>query len=56
MPASPEGCAQALFATLREFEALGVAEIWIQTPPSDAAWDGIKDRLLRAAAPNAQQA
>lgn len=56
MASSPEACAQALFATLREFEALGVAEIWVETPPSGAAWDGIKDRLLRAAAPQAQQA
>ena len=52
MASSPEACAQALFATLREFEALGVAEIWIQDPPTDTAWDGIKDRLLRAAAPS----
>lgn len=53
MASTPQACAQALFATLREFESLGVTEIWIQAPPADAAWDGIRDRLLRAAAPNA---
>lgn len=51
MPRLPAACAQALFATLREFEALGVTEIWIETPPDLPDWDGIRDRLLRAAAP-----
>ena len=51
MPHHPAACAQALFATLREFEALGVNEIWIETPPSLPEWDGIRDRLQRAAAP-----
>jgi L-threonylcarbamoyladenylate synthase len=52
MAANPQACAQALFATLREFEALGVAEIWIQAPPAGTEWDGIRDRLERAAAPS----
>jgi L-threonylcarbamoyladenylate synthase len=51
MPSEPHPCAQALFAMLREFEALGVAEIWIEPPPVSAEWDGIRDRLSRAAAP-----
>jgi len=24
--------------------------IWVETPPDDAAWDGVRDRLQRAAA------
>lgn len=52
MPINPDACAQALFATLREFESLGVAEIWVQAPPDGADWGGIKDRLQRAATPS----
>jgi L-threonylcarbamoyladenylate synthase len=39
-----------LFARLRELDAAGVDEIWIETPPVDAIWDGVRDRLLRASA------
>ena len=55
MPADPALCARLLFALLREFEALGVAEIWIESPPQHADWDGIRDRLSRAAAPVAAE-
>jgi L-threonylcarbamoyladenylate synthase len=48
MPTDPSQCAQALFQTLREFEDLGVREIWVTPPPPGAAWDGIRDRLTRA--------
>ncbi|QCB47937.1 L-threonylcarbamoyladenylate synthase [Hydrogenophaga sp. PAMC20947] len=50
MPASAAACAQELFAVLRELDATGVRLIWVETPPSDAAWDGVRDRLQRAAA------
>jgi len=26
-----------------------VRQIWVQTPPEDPEWDGVRDRLLRAA-------
>lgn len=55
MPGDPALCARVLFALLREFEALGVAEIWIESPPQHADWDGIRDRLSRAAAPVAAE-
>lgn len=48
MPSDAAGCAQALFQTLREFEDLGVREIWVAPPPAGAAWDGVRDRLTRA--------
>ena len=48
MPTDPAQCAQALFQTLREFEKLGVREIWVAPPPPGASWDGIRDRLTRA--------
>jgi L-threonylcarbamoyladenylate synthase len=35
---------------LRDFDDQGVQLIWIETPPPDAAWDGVRDRLQRAAA------
>ena len=31
-------------------DALGVEQIWVEAPPPDAAWDGVRDRLGRAAA------
>jgi L-threonylcarbamoyladenylate synthase len=42
--------AQALFATLRELDASGVPEIWVEAPPPGQTWDGVRDRLQRAAA------
>ena len=50
MPADAAAAAQELFAVLRELDAQGVQEIWIETPPDSAAWDGVRDRLQRAAA------
>ncbi|MEY4978077.1 MAG: hypothetical protein RLZZ352_347 [Pseudomonadota bacterium] len=50
MPAQPAPAAQALFATLRELDAPGVQLIWVETPPDTPAWDGVRDRLQRAAA------
>lgn len=50
MPSRPEAAAHELFAVLRELDAQGVQLIWVEEPPLDAAWDGVRDRLLRAAA------
>jgi L-threonylcarbamoyladenylate synthase len=49
MPTDAAQAAQQLFATLRAFDALGVREIWIETPPATPEWDGVRDRLQRAA-------
>jgi L-threonylcarbamoyladenylate synthase len=35
---------------LRQFDATGAPLIWVEVPPADAAWDGVRDRLQRAAA------
>jgi L-threonylcarbamoyladenylate synthase len=48
MPGDPVPCAHALFAQLRAFDALGVEQIWVETPPSDSTWEGVHDRLRRA--------
>jgi L-threonylcarbamoyladenylate synthase len=50
MPAQPSQAAHDLFADLRDMDALGVEEIWVEMPPEDSAWDGVRDRLMRAAA------
>jgi L-threonylcarbamoyladenylate synthase len=51
MPANALQCAHDLFAQLREFDAQGVTQIWVETPPTETAWDGVRDRLTRAATP-----
>ena len=50
MPDDAGEVARQLFAVLREFDAQGVQLIWIESPPPDAAWDGVRDRLQRASA------
>lgn len=50
MPDDAVETARQLFAVLREFDAKGVKLIWVETPPADPAWDGVRDRLTRAAA------
>jgi L-threonylcarbamoyladenylate synthase len=50
MPTQADACAQELFAVLRELDQPGIQLIWVETPPTDAAWDGVRDRLQRAAA------
>jgi L-threonylcarbamoyladenylate synthase len=48
MPSDPDQCAHELFAQLRAFDALGVEQIWVESPPSNSAWEGVHDRLRRA--------
>ena len=50
MPDDAQATAQQLFAVLRGFDAQGVKLIWIESLPADTAWDGVRDRLVRAAA------
>ncbi|MEY2661036.1 MAG: Threonylcarbamoyl-AMP synthase, partial [Pseudomonadota bacterium] len=47
-PADAGACAHDLFEVLRDFEQLGVREIWVSPVPNDPAWDGVRDRLSRA--------
>ena len=51
MPATAQDCAHQLFAQLRSFDTQGVAYIWVETPPLSPEWDGVRDRLTRAATP-----
>ena len=50
MPDDAAATAQQLFAQLRDFDAQGVREIWVEAVPAHADWAGVADRLQRAAA------
>jgi L-threonylcarbamoyladenylate synthase len=50
MPDDAAITAQQLFAVLREFDDQGVKLIWVEAPPEGPEWDGVRDRLQRAAA------
>ena len=50
MPDDASAAAQQLFAALRAFDDQGVKLIWIETPPATPEWEGVRDRLQRAAA------
>lgn len=50
MPDDAGETARQLFAVLREFDAAGVKLIWVEAPPETPEWDGVRDRLRRAAA------
>ncbi|MDP2795015.1 MAG: L-threonylcarbamoyladenylate synthase [Sulfurisoma sp.] len=48
-PTEPEPFARALYASLRELDALGCARIVVQAPPATPGWLPVLDRLRRAA-------
>ena len=50
MPQQALGAAHELFGALRDFDEIGAQLIWIETPPDTADWEGVRDRLQRAAA------
>ena len=50
MPDDAVAAAHELFSVLREMDAANVAAIWVERPPTGADWDGVRDRLQRAAA------
>jgi L-threonylcarbamoyladenylate synthase len=50
MPANATQAAHDLFSVLRDFDVRGVRTIWIETPPDTPEWEGVRDRLNRAAA------
>lgn len=50
MPDDATAAAQQLFAVLRDFDARGVSLIWVEQLPQTSDWEGVRDRLQRAAA------
>jgi L-threonylcarbamoyladenylate synthase len=49
MPSDPQAYAQALYAQLRSLDQVGADLILVEQPPKTTAWQGINDRLQRAA-------
>jgi L-threonylcarbamoyladenylate synthase len=50
MPKDATQAAHDLFSVLRNFDVHGVRTMWIETPPDTPDWEGVRDRLIRAAA------
>ena len=49
MPSDPQAYAKALYAQLRSLDQVGADLILVEQPPKTTAWQGINDRLQRAA-------
>jgi L-threonylcarbamoyladenylate synthase len=50
MPERAAEVARELFSVLREFDDEGAQLIWVEDPPAAPEWEGVRDRLRRAAA------
>jgi L-threonylcarbamoyladenylate synthase len=50
MPGDAAQVAHELFSVLRELDDEGVQLIWVEQPPDTPDWEGVRDRLQRAAA------
>ena len=50
LPSDASQAAHDLFSVLRDFDARGVRTIWIEMPPDTPEWEGVRDRIQRAAA------
>lgn len=50
MPRDPAGYGRRLYAALRELDAAGCDLILVESPPEDAEWSAVRDRLRRATA------
>lgn len=49
MPEQPAAYARALYAALHDADAADASLVLIETPPDGSSWDGVRDRLTRAA-------
>ncbi len=49
LPADPDGYAHGLYAALRAMDSANADIILVESPPKDSRWQGINDRLSRAA-------
>jgi L-threonylcarbamoyladenylate synthase len=50
MPGRAADAAHELFSVLRAFDDEGAQLIWVEEPPATPEWEGVRDRLRRAAA------
>lgn len=51
LPSDPDGYARQLYAALHDVDDTGCAAVVVERVPSGDAWEGIADRLTRAATP-----
>ncbi len=49
LPADSAAYAQQLYAVLRQLDAVGLDQIWVEALPSSPSWLALSDRLTRAA-------
>ena len=49
MPREPEAYGAALYRVLHALDALGAAELVVERPPPEPAWEAVHDRLRKAA-------
>ena len=49
MPAAPRAYARRLYAALHELDAQGCRRLLVEEVPAEPAWEGVRDRLARAA-------
>lgn len=50
LPLDPDSVASQLYDLLRSIDQLGYSKIYVQRPPDETSWEGVKDRLSRAVA------
>jgi L-threonylcarbamoyladenylate synthase len=48
LPDEPRAAAHVLYRAMRELDAVGARELWLEGVPAEAAWAAIADRLARA--------
>jgi L-threonylcarbamoyladenylate synthase len=51
LPSDADGYAARLYDTLHAVDEIGCTAVLVELPPDDARWDGVRDRLTRAAHP-----
>ena len=51
LPADAPSFARELYGTLHGLDAVGARVVVVESPPDDAAWRGVADRLRRGATP-----
>lgn len=49
LPDEPAGFARQIYGALHALEDAAVTDVWLEEPPADAAWAGVRDRIARAA-------
>jgi L-threonylcarbamoyladenylate synthase len=51
LPMQAAAYAAELYDTLHAIDDAGCTEVLVELPPEDRSWDGVRDRLTRAAHP-----